>query len=120
VLESDSTIDFYVLPHISFAAITSLHPLSSCTSIPPSALQIRLFSAMKSLSAILYSLKYFIISFSISVCWLRASGLEIPMQTPWQQQTLSFSLQDHLYEAIHSKETIIENCSGPTSGHDRR
>ena len=54
--------------------ITSLHPLSSCTSIPPSALQIRLFSAMKSLSAIPFLLNYFIIS-----CSILFSGFELPV-----------------------------------------
>jgi hypothetical protein len=58
--------------------ITTLHPLSSCTFIPLSALQIRPYSAFKSLSAILYFLNRFFISRSISVCWLLASGLKIP------------------------------------------
>ncbi len=69
--------------------ITTLHPLSSCTFIPPSALQIRPYSAFKSLSAIIYFLNRFFISRSISVGWLLASGLKIPMQTPWQQQDRS-------------------------------
>ena len=69
--------------------ITTLHPLSSCTFIPPSAVQIRPYSALKSLSAILYFLNRFFISRSISVCWLLASGLENQMQTQWQQQDRS-------------------------------
>ncbi len=69
--------------------ITILHPLSSCTFIQPSALQIRPYSAFKSLSAILYFLIRFFISRSISVCWLLASGLKNPMQTQWQQQDRS-------------------------------
>ena len=69
--------------------ITTLHPLSSCTFIPPSALQIRPYSAFKSLSAILYFLNSFFISRSFSVCWLSASGLENQMQTQWQQQDRS-------------------------------
>jgi hypothetical protein len=40
--------------------ITSLHPLSSCNSIQPPAEQIRPHSALKSLSAILYILNYFL------------------------------------------------------------
>jgi hypothetical protein len=52
--------------------ITTLHPLSSCTFIPPSALQIRPCSALRlklvrALSAILYFLNRFFISRSISV-----------------------------------------------------
>ena len=74
--------------------ITTLHPLSSCTFIPPSALQIRPCSALRlklvrALSAILYFLNRFFISRSISVCWLLASGLKIPMQTQWPQQDRS-------------------------------
>ena len=69
--------------------IATLHPLSSSTFIPPSALQIRPYSAFKSLSATLYFLNRFFISRSISVCWLLASGLKIPMQTQWQQQDRS-------------------------------
>lgn len=69
--------------------ITTLHPLSSCTFIPPSALQIRPYSAFKSLSAILYFLNRFFISRSFSVCWLLASGLKNQMQTQWQQQDRS-------------------------------
>ncbi len=68
--------------------ITTLHPLSSCTSVPPSALQIRPYSASKLLSAILYFLNYFFISRSISVCGLLASGLKIPMRTPWQDRSV--------------------------------
>ena len=52
-------------------------------------MQIRPYSALKSLSAILYFLNRFFISRSISVCWLLASGLKIPMQTQWQQQDRS-------------------------------
>jgi hypothetical protein len=45
---------------------------------------------LKSLLAILFFLNYFFISRTISACWLLASGLKIPMQTPCQQQDLSF------------------------------
>ena len=62
--------------------ITTLHPLSARTSHSPSALQIRPYSALKFLCEILYLLKYIFISRSISVCWLLASDLKIPRQTP--------------------------------------
>ena len=90
--------------------ITTLHPLSARTSISPSALQIRPYSALKSLSAILYLLKYIFISRSISVCWLLASDLKIPMQTPSVDETgpiteEDFSLADGL---------IMNNFMGPS------
>jgi hypothetical protein len=69
--------------------IATLHPLSSSTFSPPSALQIRPYSSFKSLSATLYFLNRFSISRSIAVCWLLASGLKIPMQTQRQQQDRS-------------------------------
>lgn len=95
--------------------ITSLHPLSSCTSILPSALKIRLFTTMTSLSAIPFLLNYFIISCSISISWLWASGLKNPIQTPWQQQGLLF-LRDDVFEAILSKKASMKT----RSSHDRR
>ncbi len=75
-----------------------------------SALRISLFSALKYLPAILDFLNWFFFSWSISVCWLWASRLKIPMQTPWQQQDLLF-LQNNLFEAMLSKITIIKICS---------
>ena len=94
--------------------VTTLHQLPSCTSIPPSALQIRPYSAFKSLSAIRYFLNRFFISRSISVCWLSASGLKIPMQTPWQQQDRSIPegspLRSHPFQDNNHERLVAHKC----------
>ena len=95
--------------------IATLHPLSSCTFISPSALQIRPYSALKSLSAILYFLNRFFISRSISVCWLLASGLKNQLRTSGSSKTVLFQ-KIHLLEATLSKKTIMNGWSH----HDRR
>ena len=101
--------------------ITTLHPLSARTSISPSALQIRPYSALKSLSAILYLLKCIFISRSISVCWLLASDLKIPMQTPSVDETGpitegDFSLADGL---IMNNVACLGRAVHPTGGPAR-
>ena len=95
--------------------IATLHPLSSCTFISPSALQIRPYSALKSLSAILYFLNRFFISRSISVCRLLASGLKNQLRTSGSSKTVLFQ-KIHILEATLSKKTIINGWSH----HDRR
>ncbi len=86
----DSTNDIYVLPRISSTA----HHLS------PPAVIMHLQSAVCFADPAIFGnkiplhytffLSYFIISCSISVCWLWASSLKNPMQTPWQQQDFLF------------------------------